>query len=202
MSAVFRQYFGEITTDPDAQPGSMIFNLAHISIGEYLEDGVGCDNPQQLSAYFMQSTNAPPALQPWPENLGVSVLCPLVSTLPSLLHMNCCQLEEYVSQNMEIMGGIVLNQFLHWSYLVHAILDPPAISDRTILGPGFPTTGFGPYNAMLVSSINAGTSNADNYVWLALESYWRMRCPNLDFGPAKEDFPGVDVEPFLSGNAP
>ena len=178
VKAVFQQYLG-----PTAD-GNDVFPLGDISIGDVENDVVGCDNPDKIIAYMLQNGPIP--------NQGIAVLCPPVfeDHLMQELHSN--MLDTFVSQKKGGMGQILLHEFLHWDYLVEPALGMHIGDWNSPPKPNvFPAEGYGPYNAMLVRQTenlipenNAALKNADNYVYFALEAYWRQRYPGIEFDPA------------------
>jgi hypothetical protein len=157
----------------------------------------GCEDDENLSGYFMQ--NHPNHANP---NGCTIVFCPNgFSGLPDLDVVPCASLETTTSYAMDNLAATVLHEYLHWNYLIAGGNAnrgaPPLIRDWNIpfVPDADPSSGYGPYYSMRINQLYAQPglssngrarpdpySNAENYVWFALEEYFKWKCPDYAGG--------------------
>ena len=97
---------------------------------------------------------------------------------------------------MDNLAATVLHEYLHWDRLTTGGMantgGPPLIqdwNDPPVSGAD-PVNGYGPYNSMRINQLYAEPGpaangrdrpnpyyNAENYVWFALEEYFKWKCP-------------------------
>jgi hypothetical protein len=131
----------------------------------------------------------------------------------------CDRLGDHDTDWLLSPGGILLHEFIHWTYLLqnvpryHDLIKGPNIGDY--FGDN-PSDGYGPFNAeqLLFFSTkwvpgkfrkNEVLQNADNYAWYAHSKYWSFICGRT-FSEAKapEDFSRRTPVPRIlnPGNGP
>ena len=101
--------------------------------------------------------------------------------------ITCCELDDWTSFQMLPLAGTILHEFLHWEYLTSELGYQIGDWNSPAVPNALPPNGYGPYNCQLVGANGEEFSlrNADNYVWYALEVYWRKVCPNRPFEPPR-----------------
>ena len=195
VKTIFFRFFDppDDSTDEAAWAGSSRFSEAHSfydDVPQYTE----CEDDKDLSAYFIQN----PPTHANPHGCTI-VFCPNgFSGLPDLDAVPCASLETATSYAMDNLAATILHEYLHWNYLVAGgnvnIRAPQMIQDWN-LNPSVPDadppSGYGPYYSMRINQLyaqpghssNGGarpdpSSNAENYVWFALEEYFKWKCPD------------------------
>lgn len=128
----------------------------------------------------------------WDPNAAAVILCPFALTLRDLRTSACTDIHTTTSYGMFVLAAALLHEFLHWEYLTAGALNGAYIGDwndpvqtppegQTAIQP---PNGYGPFNCMTINALHNPLLNADNYVWFALEAYWRETCPGYLPGPA------------------
>jgi hypothetical protein len=98
---------------------------------------------------------------------------------------------------MDNLAATVLHEYLHWDRLTTGGIanmgGPPLIQDWNDppVDGAEPASGYGPYNSMYINQLYAEPGlaangldrpnpyhNSENYVWFALEEYFKWKCPD------------------------
>lgn len=138
------------------------------------------------------------------------VMCPYAveaQNSQNLFDMTCEQVGTVVSYDMDSLASIIFHDFLYLLCMTNLVMSAAILdwnSDNKVPNAN-PPNGYGPYNAMEInrlsdpSPIDEETAvayplyNADNYVYFALEVFWRQKCPKVDFAPARPSPPGSRI---------
>jgi hypothetical protein len=136
---------------------------------------------------------------------AVCVLCPRAFLYPNLREVSCADLDTVVSPKMDVTGGTLLHEMFHWNYLITPFSEGEELVDWEPDPPDWPAPpdGYNPYNAMQINRLSTEPEklgsvqpnpvrNPDNYVWFALEAWWRKMCPHGVFGEALPLPPGAE----------
>jgi hypothetical protein len=193
VKTIFVRFFDppDAGTEEAAWAGSSRFSEAQ-SFYDDLPGYTECDEDADLSGYLVQDR---------PELVGrtgcIMTFCPNGFTgLPDLDAVSCASLDTTTSYAMDNLAATVLHEYLHWDRLTTGGIanmgGPPLIqdwNDPPVLGAD-PTSGYGPYNSMRINQLYAQPGraangpdrpnpyyNAENYVWFALEEYFKWKCP-------------------------
>ncbi|WPG99252.1 Hypothetical protein R9X50_00206300 [Acrodontium crateriforme] len=86
--------------------------------------------------------------------------------LPALSKVTCNSLGDTVSNKMDILGGILLQQWIHFDAIG---------KDNMGRHVGDVPNGYGPANVRELLPTDQA-KNAANYRWFALETFWRVTC--------------------------
>ena len=137
-------------------------------------------------------------------NKAVCVLCPRAFSISNHRGISCDSLGNIVSTKMDVLGSTILHEMMHWDYFITSVTDGKPLVDWDQIRNGLsrPTGTIHTMPCWSTRSLpnqrsqEPATSpnpvwNPDNYVWFAMEVWWRKTCPHIDFGAALPGSPNA-----------